>query len=170
MEHNQNAGKITTSTSSFAIWMTLALGIVLAGMMRPSLAYGALGGDVTSVESDRAKMEASAQVTSKQLYAIHEMHAPNGVVVREFVSPAGKVFGVAWQGPTRPDLRQVLGTYFDAFTKAVQTQKVRTVGRAPLLIQQPGFVLQMGGHPRAFVGRAYVPQMVPTGVQAEELR
>ena len=150
--------------------MTLALGVALAAMMHPSSAYAALGGDVTSVESDRAKMEASVQVTSKQLYAVHEMHAPNGVVVREFVSSAGKVFGVAWQGPARPDLRQILGTYFDVFTKAAQSQRVRTVGRAPLLIQQPGFVLQMGGHPRAFVGRAYVPQMVPAGVQAQELR
>jgi Protein of unknown function (DUF2844) len=153
-----------------SIWATLAMGIALLTMADPSPALGALGGDVTSVESDRAKMEASLRTTSKQLYTIHEIQAPNNVVVREFVSPAGKVFGVAWQGPSRPDMRQLLGAYFDQFNEAAKNQQAQRVGRGPLIIQQPGFVLQMGGHARSFSGRAYIPQMVPAGVQIEELR
>jgi len=145
--------------------------MVLAGMADPFSARASLGGDVTSVHDDQAKLQASLQTTSKDLYSIHEMRAPNGVVVKEFVSPAGRVFGVAWQGPTRPDMRQVLGAYFDPFTKAVQAQKEQhVVMRGPLTVQLPGLVVEMGGHMRAFTGRAYVPQMVPAGVRAEELR
>ena len=75
---------------------------------------------------------------------------------------------MAWQGPTRPDLSQVLGAYFDTFTKA--TQKMGRVGRGPLSIQQPGLVVQLGGHARSFVGMAYVPQMLPAGVSAQEIQ
>lgn len=153
-----------------ALWTSLMVGMALAGMTNPSSVFGALGGDVTSVEADRAKMEATLQTTSRQLYTVHEMHTANNVTVREFVSPAGKVFGVAWEGVSRPDMKQLLGAYFDQYTQAVQKQEAKRVGRGPLLIQQPGFVLQMSGHMRALAGRAYIPQLVPAGVQIEELR
>ena len=164
--HESNKAMRRPST----IWVAAISAIALAAMTFPSTASATLGGDVTTVEGDRARMEATLRTTSKQLYTVHEIHAANNVIVREFVSSAGKVFGVAWEGPTRPDLRQVLGTYFDQFTKAAQEQKAQRAGRAPLVIQEPGFVLMMGGHARAFAGRAYVPGMVPAGVQLEELR
>lgn len=153
-----------------ALWTGLMVWTGLAGMIIPSPAFGALGGDVTSVEADRAKMEATLQTTSKQLYSIHEMHTANNVTVREFVSPAGKVFGVVWAGVSRPDMKQLLGAYFDEYTQAVQQQEAKRAGRGPVLIQEPGLVMQMGGHMRALTGRAYIPQLVPTGVQIEELR
>jgi Protein of unknown function (DUF2844) len=31
-------------------------------------------------------------------------------------------------------------------------------------------VVQISGHMRAFLGRAYVPQMLPAGVRAEDIR
>ena len=52
------------------------------------------------------------RVTSSDTYTVHEMRASTGTTVREYVSASGKVFGVAWEGPTLPDLRQVLGVYF----------------------------------------------------------
>lgn len=158
------------SKRSVAISLALALAFLLAALAVPRPLSAALGGDVTTVEADRAKMQATLQTTSKDLYSVHEMRAANNVTVREFVSPAGKVFGVAWQGPTRPDLQQLLGSYFSTFTQAAQTQKTQRPGHGPLSISQAGLVVQMGGHPRAFVGRAYVPQMMPAGVRAEEIQ
>lgn len=153
-----------------ALCTGLMVGMTLTAMTNPSPVFGALGGDAASVEADRAKMEATLQTTSKQLYTVHEMHTANNVTVREFVSPAGKVFGVAWEGASRPDMKQLLGAYFDQYTEAAQKQEAKRAGRGPLLIQQPGFVMQMSGHMRALVGRAYIPQLIPTGVQIEELR
>lgn len=152
------------------LWAGLMVGMALAGMTNPSPVFATLGSDVTSVEADRAKMEATLQTTSKQLYTVHEMHTANNVTVREFVSPAGKVFGVAWEGTSRPDMKLLLGAYFDQYTQAAQKQEANRVRRGPLLIHEPGFVLQMTGHMRALTGRAYIPQLVPTGVRIEELR
>jgi Protein of unknown function (DUF2844) len=156
------------SKSSFTIWAPLTVAIAFAVIADPRPLSASLGGDVTSVEADRAKMQASVQTTSKEGYEIHEMHATNNVVVREFVASSGKVFGVAWQGPIRPDLQQLLGSYFDTFTQAAQ--KAHKAGRRQLLVTQPGLVVQMGGHARAFVGRAYVPEMIPAGVRSEEIQ
>jgi Protein of unknown function (DUF2844) len=156
--------------SSFTLWMMLTIGLAFTVIANPVSVSASLGGGMTSVEADQAKMQASLETTSKALYSIHEIHALNGVVVREFVSPAGNVFGVAWQGASRPDLRQLLGAYFDSFTKAAQAQKAQRVGRGPLVIQQAGLVVEMGGHARSFSGRAYDPRMMPAGVDAAEIR
>lgn len=161
---------VRTSNSIGIIWMMVAIWVAFAALADPFCASASLGGDVTSVQADQAKMQASLQTTSKDLYSIHEIHVPNNIVVREFVSPTGSVFGVAWQGAARPDLRQLLGAYFDSFAKVAQTQKAQRVGRGPLVIQQAGLVVEMGGHARSFFGRAYDPRMVPSGVPAEEIR
>ncbi len=129
-----------------------------------------LGGDAASVQADQVKMQASLRTSSTDSYTVHEIQTPAGVAVREYVSPAGKVFAVTWQGPFQPDLRQLLGTYFDQYTQAVQAQRAERHGHGPLLIQQPGLVVQVTGHIRAFLGKAYVPQMFPAGVHFEDLR
>ena len=38
------------------------------------------------------------------------------------------------------------------------------------MVRQPGLVVHSGGHMRAFVGHAYVPQLVPAGVATGEIR
>jgi hypothetical protein len=167
---NQAGDYMGKTKKSVGIWATLTIAIIFAAISAPGHLSASLGGDVTSVENDRAKMEASLQRTSTARYAVHEMHAPNNLVVREYVSPAGNVFGVAWQGPSRPDLRQVLGTYFDSFNKAAQGRKSQRAARGPVVMEQDGMVIEMGGHARSFYGRAYVPQSVPSGVQLEEIR
>lgn len=158
------------STSSIPIWTTFALTITLAALSLPRPLAASLGSDTTSIESDRAKMQASLQTTSKNGYEVHEMRAPNSVVVREFVASNGKVFGVAWSGPTRPDMQQLLGSYFDQFIQAVQKQKAQVKSRGPLSINEGGLVVQMSGHARYFVGRAYVSQLVPANVKAEDIQ
>jgi len=160
----------SNSTSSFLLWTFPALSVLLAAFALPRPLSASLGGDATSVESDRAKMQASLQTTNKDRFTVHEMKSANNVTVREFVSPTGKVFGVAWQGPTRPDMQQLLGSYFDQFIQAAQKQKSQTKRRGQLSINEPGLVVHMSGHQRYFVGQAYIPQMLPSNVQAEEIR
>jgi hypothetical protein len=150
------------------LWRMTGIALIAVALAVPASA--SLGGDMTTVQADQMHMQGTLRSTNTQTFTVHEIQAPNGVAVREFVSPAGKVFGVAWQGPAHPDLRQVLGTYFDQFTQAVQAEKARHPGHGPLMIQMSGLVVQLGGHRRAFVGRVYVPQMMPTGVRAEEIR
>jgi hypothetical protein len=133
-------------------------------------AWAALGGDVASVQSDQAHMQGSLRTTATASYTVHEIQSAAGAVVREYVSSSGKVFGVAWQGPWPPDMRQLLGSYFDQYMQAANAQSGLPKGRRPVMIDQPGLVVQVGGHPRSFIGRAYAPEMLPAGVRAEEIR
>ena len=125
--------------------------------------FASLGGNVSTVESDQAHMRASAQVTRATNYTVHEMKAAGGTAVREFVSPSGQVFGVAWNGPFRPDLQQVLGNYYPQVLTSAKSR--RSGHNTPVNIEENGVVIQMSGHQRHFTGRAYVTSMLPQGVQ-----
>jgi hypothetical protein len=145
--------------------------LVLAFASITSLSsFAALGDSVSSVQADAQHMRASVRVTQTAKYAVHEMDSTGGATVREYVSPEGKVFGVAWQGPQRPDLQQVLGTYYQQMVDTVRAEKMKHPGRHPVSLHTPGLVVEMSGHQRAFSGRAYVPDMVPSTVQPHDIQ
>ena len=146
----------------------MSIAIVAAAI--PRSAGASLGGDLSSVRDDQMKLQGTLRMTSKSAYNVHEIQSSNGIVVREYVSLSGTVFGVAWQGHSHPDLRQVLGASYDQFAKAVQAQRAQRHGHGPLHIEQPGLVVQLGGHMRALAGKAYLPQNLPPGVGAEVIR
>lgn len=133
----------------------------------PLCASAALGGVSASSEADRAAMNGSMRVLPGAKYTVHEIEAPSGTKIREYVSPAGNIFAVAWDGPIMPDLRQTLGNYFDRYTAAAAG---RQAGRRQIEVREPDFVVQARGHMRAFSGTAYLPQALPEGVAPEELR
>ena len=142
----------------------------LAMLVVPSSAKASLGGDINSVQADRAVLRGTLKSTPEANYSVQQIRMPNGVTVREYVSPSGSVFGVSWQGPTRPNLPQVLGAYFSTFTKAISPKMRFQLVRGPVRIQANGLVVEMSGHMRWYVGRAYVQQMIPAGVRQEEIR
>jgi len=132
--------------------------------------FAELGGNVSSVQSDQAHMKAATvQVTRGASYNVHEMKAAGGTAVREFVTPGGQVFGIAWAGQFRPDLKQVLGNYYEQFLAAASKNK-RSGHGGSLTIEEPGLVVQMAGHQRYSVGRAWIPNMLPQGVQTAEIK
>jgi len=141
--------------------------IVPCGLGLALPAHAALGGAEASVFADQSQINATLRTMPNARYTMHELQIPSGTVVREYVAPTGVVFGVAWQGPSMPDLRQVLGTHFDEYVAAVAAR--RNV-RGPVSVQLPGLVVQSGGHMRGFVGKAYVPAALPQGVSADDVR
>jgi hypothetical protein len=153
----------TQSLSSIVLLASIAL-VMLA---LPSYASATLGENSTSIEVDRASMKASLRMLPAVKHTVHEIQTPSGTIVREYVSSAGTVFAVAWQGPVMPDLRQALGIYFDRYIKGVSGNHAGHRRRA---IREPGLVVQSNGHMRSFSGRAYLPQLVPQGVDVEEIR
>jgi hypothetical protein len=148
---------------------SILVGIVVL-MLSAFPAWAALGGNVASVQADQIHMQGSLRTTATASYTVHEIQAASGTAVREYVSADGTVFAVAWQGAWPPDMRQLLGSYFDQYAQAAKTQKAARMGRRPLTIELPGLVVQTSGHPRSFMGRAYVPGMLPSGIRAEEIR
>jgi hypothetical protein len=150
--------------------LELATGIFLIAFAFCCCAHASLGGDITSVHDDQAKLQGTLQTTSKSSYDVHQIQGMSGLVVREYVSRSGAVFGVAWQGRTHPDLRQVLGASYDQYIQAIQAQRTQRHGHGPLLIQTPGLVVQTGGHMGALTGKAFIPQSLPGGVRPEDIQ
>jgi hypothetical protein len=136
----------------------------------PILASATLGGSLDSVQQDQAIFSANRTVAAGGAYTVHVLTTPTAIVVREYVSPDGHVFAVSWRGPFVPDMRQLLGGYFQQYALAAGAARRSHVGRVPLNIQQPGLVVQTGGHMRAYFGRAYDPQLLPAGANADDIR
>ena len=149
-------------------WRTWLPALFLMTVMSAGPALAALGGDVSSVQKDRARFKASLQLSTAAHHAVHELKAPTGTTIREYLTEDGRVFGVTWQGPWRPDLRQLLGTYFADFQQAAKAK--RTGRNGPLTSRTARLVIEVSGHPRAFQGRAYVPELVPADVPEDEIQ
>jgi uncharacterized protein DUF2844 len=131
----------------------------------------ALGGDASTVDADRVRMRGSLlRIVRSDAYTIHEIRSESGTTVREFISPAGRVFAVAWEGPRHPDMEQVLGTYFARYQQGAQAALKQRRPRGLLQIRDGDFVVQVSGHQRAIVGRAYLANDIPRGVQVDALR
>ncbi|HVI07665.1 MAG TPA: DUF2844 domain-containing protein [Candidatus Binatia bacterium] len=148
--------------------ITSHLTAAIAVLMVSAPAWAALGGSAASVQDDRAHLQGTLRTTAAQMYTVNEIQTQSGTRVREYVSSEGTVFAVSWRGPWPPDMRQLLGNYYQQFAHAAQNSP--RAGRRPLVIEQDGFVLQFAGHPRAFMGKAYIPQMMPQGVRAEDIQ
>jgi hypothetical protein len=143
--------------------------VVLIVWALSSPAMAALGGTVDSVQADGVRMKATDKVVRKDAYTVHEIEDSTGTVVREYVSNAGTVFGVSWQGPFVPDMRQILGSYFERYSQAARAQREGQVGRNRLEIRESGFVVQTAGHQRAYSGRAYDERLLPPAVGVGDL-
>jgi Protein of unknown function (DUF2844) len=155
-----------------ARWAVLA-GLFLTSCVLPVGAWAALGGGVVSVEADQQQMKAERAVRAKEKYMVHEITTPYGTVVREYVSPDGKVFGVAWRGPFLPNLQQILGDYYAKYVQSAEQAKAAGARRSrsvSVAVERPELVVRSGGHMRAFAGHAYVPGMIPPGVASQEIR
>jgi hypothetical protein len=148
------------------------LGVMLGAALCPQAARATLGEPESSVQSDAAQTQGSMKaMNDRESYRVHEIQMPSGTLLREFVSAEGKVFAVAWTGPTVPNLRQALGQYFERFVAGAKTNRtVNHSDRNHLQIQDADFVMQAGGHMRAtFAGRAYLPTAIPSGFDLGDL-
>lgn len=143
-----------------------AFAFCMLTLPRPS--FATLGGDLTSVQRDQSHLKASLRVSPSNGYTVHELTVASGTAIREYATAGGQVFGVAWQGPWRPDLRQLLGEYFADYQQAARTK--RTGRNGPLSSSSSRVVIETSGHQRAFYGRAYVPALVPSGIDPAEIQ
>jgi len=124
-------------------------------------AWATLGGSAESVVTDQSKFHAKRAALERRDYTVHAITRDDGTLIREYVTPAGKVFGVSWTGPTIPDLTQLLGAYNAEFQTAIRAKRGR---RSSAAVHNPDLVVESSGHMRAFRGRAYLNSMLPSGV------
>lgn len=145
--------------SVLAVFMLLLLG--------SAPAWAVLGEQEASIKSDQKHLRGQVRAIVREGYSIQQISAADRTIVKEYVSPEGMVFGISWQGPTMPDLQQLLGSYFTQFQQASQSRLRR---RGPLVLRTDQLVVESGGHLRAFHGRAYVPNLLPKNLSEEVVR
>jgi Protein of unknown function (DUF2844) len=148
--------------------MKIAVLLSMAALGAALPVWAALGDTVESVASDQKKFQARIKVSQLNAYSVHEMTTDNGIIVNEYVSPAGKVFAVSWKGPVIPDLSQLLGTYFPEFQSSVRGAKVRN--RRSAVVRNTDLIVESSGRMRDFTGRAYLHSLLPSGVDAEVIQ
>ncbi|MGA2518343.1 MAG: DUF2844 domain-containing protein [Thermodesulfobacteriota bacterium] len=157
--------KILVLIFFFELFMLASLGV--------RGAWAALGESVESIESD-GKMLSAVKVTSKPMstaranYTIYQLEY-DGTTVREYASPSGIVFGIAWNGLVNPDLTALLGTYASEYHEALK-QTPRKYGERHLEVKAPHVIVQKWGHMRNLQGRAYAPDLIPAGVNVDEIK
>jgi len=143
----------------------LAFLLVLAFGAFPS--WASLGLSERSVHEDQQRMSGQLRSATFDGYTVHEISGAGGVVVREYVSPVGNVFGVVWDGPTMPDLSHLLGPYYSQYQQAVASARSH---RGPLFVQAGPLTVESGGHLPAFHGRAFVASLIPANLTKDVIR
>jgi hypothetical protein len=132
-------------------------------------AFAGLGGDAAGVLTDAAELRGAVSSASQQQFDVQEITADSGMRVREFLNQSGVVFAVSWSAPVMPDLQPLLGAHYAAYCAALAALTHAGLHRS-VRIASSDLVIESGGHLRAYVGRAYLPALIPAGVALTELR
>jgi hypothetical protein len=150
---------------------TGALIVALFVTLLPAASHATLGAAPTpassapSVPSVLLATPRPAAITTP--YSVHETQGTDGVTVREYVLPDNVVFAVTWQGPVRPDMSVLLGSYFEGFSNPVSS---RPHGSNALIESNGDFRIESFGRPGRFFGKAWLPRLLPANVNVEDLQ
>ena len=132
-------------------------------------AHAVLGGSADTIAADREALQAVHRATTpRNGYTVEEI-VSDAATVREYVSPSGVVFGIAWNGYVHPDLMLLLGSYWGEYSAARQ-KAARIPGRTRQRLATENIVVEKWGHMRNLQGRAYAPVLVPAGVRVDEIK
>ena len=132
-------------------------------------ARAALGEPAESISADCKALSAARRgVTARTEYTVQEV-VSDANVVREYLTPSGIVFAIAWNGLSHPDLTPLLGSYVAEYRQALR-KTPRTPGRRHFRVRADRVVVEKWGHMRNLQGRAYDPALIPPGVSIDEIK
>jgi hypothetical protein len=140
-------------------------------LMHAPLAHAVLGGQQDTIQSDQIRFKGLHSQRIEWQMTTHEISLADGSGIKEYVNASGQVFAVSWRTRLKPNLEALLGAQYAALSAAALEQPS---GVASMKRQQSvrlsNLVVHQGGRVNAFAGVAYVPALVPTGVDADALR
>lgn len=135
-------------------------------------ARAVLGGDVSTIAGDQARLQGTrhAAVASSAQVRTHEITLADGSSIREFVTPGGIVFAVAWSTRFKPDLAALLGAHAASYAAAA-SEALRAPGiRRHVELRRGDLVMHSTVHLNSHVGKAWLQSLVPDGVPLDALR
>jgi hypothetical protein len=142
----------------------------LAAALACAPAWAALGGTADSVQADAAALKSQVAARSdvrSASYTVQRLSQDNGTVIDEYLSASGTVFAVHWSGARPPDLSQLLGSYYVEYQAAYAQPQAHS---NHVRIEGTNLRYSAGGHMRSYWGTAYVPALLPAGLDTEGLK
>ncbi|WP_051229178.1 DUF2844 domain-containing protein [Paludibacterium yongneupense] len=137
--------------------------LFLASLTLTTPALAALGDQLATPASGQRVLSA---VTSGN-YTQRETVDGTGLHLREYVTSAGIVFAVAWNGPAMPNLQQIFGSSYSSFQSAAQARSsLNALGHRA----SGDLEVETGGHMGAYVGRAWLKSRLPDGFDTTSIQ
>lgn len=135
-------------------------------------AHAVLGGDVSSIAADQARLRGARRpVTIASVSTqTHQITMADGSSIREFVTPSGVVFAVAWSTRFKPDLVALLGAHAPAYAAAASAAMRAPGIRRQVELRRGDLVVHSTAHLNAYTGKAWLQSLVPQGVGVDALR
>ena len=150
--------------------LALCLGLSMAFLANAQQTLATLGESGDSVVADQRALSAvKCATTLRPNYTVHEFKS-DGTAVREYVSPSGIVFGIAWNGLTHPDLKPLLGSYAGEYEEALKRTPPKPGISRNARVETDHVVVEKWGQMRNLQGRAYAPDLIPPGVSTDEIK
>ena len=143
--------------------------IAAAGLSLASAAHAELGGAVSTRFANETRAIAATSAATMAGFTRHETVRANGGMVHEFTNGSGQVFAVSWSGPGKPDLRTLLGRYFDVTVASPAPSRALRTLRQPVQAGGAGVQIASSGHMGWFRGIAYVAALAPPGFTPTDL-
>ncbi|MEM5389259.1 DUF2844 domain-containing protein [Paraburkholderia phymatum] len=147
----------------FAAFAVLAAGVT-ALLADP--AHAELGGTMSAPRADDGSTQ---RVLPGSAVQIRSSVDAGGTTINEYATNDGYVFAYTWQGPTMPDLTRMLGRYADPYRTKAAAQLGEMSHLHASRVEQPAVIVESGGQMRSYVGRAWLPAAVPSGISLADL-
>lgn len=132
-------------------------------------AHAVLGERVETIHADQMRLQGARRLATALQYQVHDIRLADGSLVRQFATPSGQVFALAWRSHLKLQLQPLLGQYFSGYTEA---RRAATKGHGFVrqsVLSQGGLVVHESAHLGMFAGLAYVHHLVPEGVNPNAL-
>jgi len=147
--------------------IVLAVFALSAAMLAAGDARAELGGTMPAQQAGDA---AQQRLLPGSTVRVRSTVDAGGTTINEYATGDGLIFACAWQGPTMPDLTQLLGPYARRYQAQAAAQLDTTGALHASRVDQPDVVVETGGQMRSYVGRAWLPAAVPPDVSLTSLR
>lgn len=133
-------------------------------------AQATLGAPADSIQSDQIRFKGVRRESVSLGMRSHVISLSDGSSIKQFVNAQGVVFAVSWSTRLKPDLAALLGPHFASYAAASGAPTGIADSKRQRSVRAPNLVVHQAGRMNAFGGLAYVPSLVPEGVDADSLR
>jgi hypothetical protein len=144
--------------------------LTISALLFTGAAQAVLGGAEDSVQADQIRLHGVHLEHRDWQMATHEIRLGDGSGIKQYVNAAGVVFAVSWRTRLKPDLAALLGTHASGYNASSVVPSGIAAAKHRQSVRRSDLVLHQFGRQNAFAGLAYVPSLVPAGVDADALR